>query len=129
MSNETTTSATSIYKWYILTLAALTFTTAVAIPIMSMPVLFDEISKELGLSLVQVGWVWGISALTGILTGLISGMLGDRFGTKRILAVCCILGGMTGALRGLSSDYMTLVVTSLVWEICMSGVGFTVRLA
>ena len=108
MSEEITSDSVSPkYKWYILTLAALTHTIAVAIPYMAMPVLFDEISKELGLNLVQVGWVWGISALTGILTGLVGGTLGDRFGTKRVLAVSCILGGMTCALRGLSSDYVT----------------------
>ena len=128
MSNITIDdSAPSSYKWYILTLAALTFTMAVAIPIMSMPVLFDEISIELGLNLVQVGWVWGISALTGILTGLIGGTLGDRFGTKRILAVCCILGGMTGALRGLSSDYMTLVVTSFLFGLVPAGIPMNVH--
>ncbi len=128
MSEQITSdSVTPKYKWYILTLAALTHTLAVAIPIMSMPVLFDEISKELGLSLVQVGWVWGISALTGILTGLIGGTLGDRFGTKHILSVCCILGGMTGALRGLSSDYMTLVVTSFLFGLVPAGIPMNVH--
>jgi NNP family nitrate/nitrite transporter-like MFS transporter len=115
------------YKWYILTLAALTHTIAVAIPHMAMPVLFDEISKDLGLNLVQVGWVWGISALTGILTGLAGGTLGDRFGTKRVLAVSCILGGMTCALRGLSSDYVSLIVTSLLYGLVPAGIPMNVH--
>ena len=38
-------TAHSRYKWYILTLAALTHTIVVAVPLMSMPVLFDEIAK------------------------------------------------------------------------------------
>ncbi len=45
-------------------------------------VLFDEMSKELDLNLVQMGWIWGIGFLTGIVTSLIGGALGDRFGAK-----------------------------------------------
>lgn len=117
----------SLYRWYILTLAALTFTISVGSPSMAMPVLFDEISKDLNLDLVQVGWIWGISALTGILTGLVGGTLGDRFGTKRILAAGCILGGITGALRGLSSDYLTLVITSFVFGLIPAAIPMNVH--
>ncbi|MFH1758227.1 MAG: hypothetical protein ABH969_09290 [Pseudomonadota bacterium] len=53
-------SLTSNYKWYVLTLAALTHTIVVGIPLMAIPVLFDEMSKELDLNLVQMGW--GISS-------------------------------------------------------------------
>jgi len=120
-------SITPKYKWYILTLAALTHTIAVAIPHMAMPVLFDEISKELGLNLVQVGWIWGISALTGILTALVGGTLGDRFGTKSVLAVSCILGGMTCAIRGLSSDYITLIGTSFLFGLVPAGIPMNVH--
>ena len=56
----------SSYRWYILTLAALTFTLVFAMPTMSMPVLFKEISEELDLSLIQIGAVWGISPLAGM---------------------------------------------------------------
>ena len=42
----------SNYRWYILTLLALTSMFVVAMPFMSMPVLFDEISGDLGLNLV-----------------------------------------------------------------------------
>ncbi|MCJ7829992.1 MAG: MFS transporter, partial [Desulfobacterales bacterium] len=98
-----------------------------AIPSMAMPVLFDEISKELNLNYVQVGWIWGISALTGVLTGLVGGALGDRYGTKRILVAGCILGGVTGALRGLSSDYMTLVITSFVFGLIPAGIPTNVH--
>ena len=89
---------TSNYKWYVLTLAALTHTIVVGIPLMAIPVLFDEMSKEMDLNLIQMGWIWGIGFLTGIVTSLIGGALGDRFGAKWTLAVCCFLSGITGAL-------------------------------
>ena len=113
------------YKWLILTISALTFTFVVAIPQMSLPVLFDEISLELGLSLVQVGWIWGAGSVLGILVGLIGGPVGDRFGPRRTLAVACLLMGIAGAARGLSNNFIMLTVTTLVtgfaqWSIPMN---------
>jgi len=99
------------YRWYILALSAATATFVVSIPFSCMPVLFKEISDDLGLSLVQIGTVWGISSLAGVFVSLIAGLLGDRFGVRLILSVSCILVGITGALRGLSSDFLTLSVT------------------
>ncbi len=99
------------YRWYVLILAALTATLAVAMPNMCLPVLFEEIAEDLGLSLVQIGLVWGIGALAGIPTGLVGGAIGDRFGARRTLSVACLLAGLAGALRGLSNDLVTLGVT------------------
>ena len=113
------------YKWLVLALAAFTFTFVVAIPAMSLPVLFDEISTDLGLSLVQVGWIWGIGSVLGILVGLIGGPIGDRFGPRRTLAVACLLMGLAGAARGLSNSFAVLAITTLItgfaqWSIPMN---------
>ena len=102
------------YRWVILILGALTQTIVCAIPSMAMPVLFKEISDDLGLSLVQIGVIWGIASLAGIFSSLIGGTLGDRYGTKRILMIACVLSGVTGALRGLSKDFPTLGITVLL---------------
>jgi MFS family permease len=64
---------------------------------MAMPVLFDEIAADLHLSLVQVGLVWGIGALPGIVAGLLGGAIGDRFGPKRVLILGCMLSGFWAA--------------------------------
>jgi NNP family nitrate/nitrite transporter-like MFS transporter len=98
------------YRWYILALAALTNTVTVAIPSMCLSVLFKEISNDLNLNLVQVGIVWGISSLPGVVTVLLGGIIADRFGPKRVLTVSCLLAGLAGALRGTASDFTTLVV-------------------
>lgn len=113
------------YKWLMLAISTFTFTFVVAIPQMSLPVLFDEISSDLGLSLVQVGWIWGAGSVLGILVGLIGGPIGDRFGSRRTLAVACFLMGIAGAARGLSNSFTMLTLTTLLtgfaqWSIPMN---------
>ena len=125
MPVHTTHVQSESYKWLVLTLAAFTFTFVVAIPSMSLPVLFDEISADLGLSLVQVGWIWGIGSVLGILVGLIGGPIGDRFGPRRTLAVACLFVGIAGGTRGLSNGFTMLAITTLfngfaLWSIPMN---------
>jgi len=107
-----TSNAQSNYRWYILTLAIATNIFAIAAPISCMPVLFKEISDDLGLSLVQIGTIWGIGPLAGAFTSLVGGMIIDRYGTKRILSIACLLAGVVGAMRGLSGGFTGLAVTS-----------------
>lgn len=73
-----------------------------------MPVLFDEIAADLGLSLVSLGTIWGMDPLAGVFVGLPGGLLVDRFGVKRTLTVVCILAGVFSALRGFSIDFWTM---------------------
>lgn len=103
------------YRWYILTLCVLTNILVFAVQSLCMPVLFNEISLEIDLSLVQIGLLWGIVSLPGMVTGLIGGALGDKFGPKRVLIVGCILTGMAGAARGLSVDFFSLLTAMFVF--------------
>jgi len=99
------------YRWYILALSAVTSTLVIAMPFSCMPALFPEISEDIGLSLVEIGTVWGTASLAGVFVSLAAGLLCDRFGVKRILVISCILMGLTGALRGLSDDFLSLTAT------------------
>ncbi len=117
----------SNYKWYILTLATLTHTFAVAMPWMSLPVLFKEISKDLDLSLVQIGTVWGMIPLAGMFIVLIGGLLGDRFGVKRILSTFCFLAGLAGALRGLSGSFISLTATMFLFGVLNASISTNVH--
>ena len=99
------------YRWYVLALSGGTAALAVAAPSMAMPVLFAEIAEELQLSLVQVGAVWGMASFAGLFASLAGGMIGDRFGTKRTIAVACVVLGAAGASRGLSNDLVTMTAT------------------
>ncbi len=115
------------YRWYVLTLAALTDTFAIAVPMMSMPVLFKEISEDLDLNLVQLGTVWGVGGLGAICVLLIGGVLGDRFGIKRVLSVTCFLAGLTGAMRGLSGSFISLTATTLLFSLLYSTIPVNVH--
>jgi NNP family nitrate/nitrite transporter-like MFS transporter len=117
------------YKWYILALATMTGTFVSAIPFSCMPVLFKEISDDLGLDLVQIGTVWGIASLAGIFVSIIAGLLSDRFGVKNILSIFCILVGVTGALRGFSNSFFILAFTVFINGIVRLVIPITVTKA
>lgn len=113
--------------WILLILIGSTATLVVAMPTMAMPVLLPEIADDLGLNLVQVGMVWGIGSLAGLVTGLGVGMIGDRFGPKRLLIVSCLTLGVTGALRGLANNYGMLAFTNLLYGFFISVVPLTLH--
>ena len=97
-------------RWYVLTLAALTFAFVVGMQQICVSVLFKEISEDLGLSLVEMGVIWGIPALSGLFIVFIGGLLSDRYGAKRVMGIACLLAGLAGALRGIAGDFPSLVL-------------------
>ena len=80
-----------------------------------MPVLFKQISDDLGLNVVAIGTIWGMDPLAGIFIGLPGGLLADRFGVRRTLTIVCILAGIFGALRGLSVNFISMAVTMFLF--------------
>jgi predicted MFS family arabinose efflux permease len=107
--------AKSNYRWYILALGMLTYASVVGLARMGMPVLFNEISADLNLSVAQIGTIWGLDPLAGVFIGLPGGLLADRFGIKRTLVVVCILAGIFCALRGFSVNFLTLAVSMFLF--------------
>jgi MFS family permease len=99
------------YRWYILAVTMLTYGVVTGAARLCMPVLFKQISDEIGLSVTQIGAVWGMDPLAGIFIGLPGGLLADRFGVRRTIAVVCILAGIFGALRGISVNFISMAVT------------------
>jgi MFS family permease len=99
------------YRWFLLALTGVTGALVVSIPFSCMPALFKEISEDLGLSLVQIGTVWGLASLAGIFVSILAGVLGDKFGVKLVILLSCILAGLTGSLRGFSNNFITLSIT------------------
>jgi MFS family permease len=95
----------------ILGLTTITGTFVAAMPFSCMPVLFQEISEDLNLNLVEIGTIWGLASLAGIFVSLIAGLISDKFGIKLVVSVSCLLVGITGALRGLADSYFILALT------------------
>ncbi|MBI9050164.1 MAG: MFS transporter [Anaerolineaceae bacterium] len=114
---NSTTEHNNRYKWYILALSILTNMFVVAMPTMGMSVLSKEISISLNLSITQIGVVWGIGTLPGILSALFGGALGDKVGPKKILVLTSLLGGLIGASRGLADSYTMMVIIVLLFGI------------
>jgi cyanate permease len=112
-------SSQSNYRWYVLSLAALTFTFVCAMPQICMSVLFKEIAEDLGLSLVEIGVVWGIPSFAALFIVFVGGLLTDRFGARRVMAVASLLGGLIGALRGTTGDLTSLALVTFFFGICI----------
>jgi predicted MFS family arabinose efflux permease len=82
--------------------------------------MFATISQDLGLSLVQIGTVWGIVSFSGIFFALIGGTLGDRFGSRSTLFATCLLTGVFGLARSFAIDFNTLLLASLLFGIAQA---------
>ncbi|MEM7533158.1 MAG: MFS transporter [Chloroflexota bacterium] len=109
-------------KWWILALAASTSMLAYAMQLLALPVLFTEIAADLDLTILQIGVVWGAASFAGFLVSIPMGVLGDRFGPRLTIGVACILVGVTGALRALSYDYTSFMITVLLHGLIMPAV-------
>jgi MFS family permease len=116
-------------RWLVLVLATATMVLVLGMPMMALPVLFEEISADLGLSLVQIGSIWGFSALTGAIFGLAGGAAGDLRKTRWVIGLACMAGGVIGAGRGLSNGYAALAVTTLLMGVVGSGIPMNIHKA
>jgi cyanate permease len=99
----------------VLTLVALTATFTIAMQQICMTVLFKEISDDLGLTLVEMGTIWGIPALAGLFIVFLGGLLADRYRAKRTIGIACLVAGLAGAMRGVSGDFNNLVLTTFIY--------------
>jgi predicted MFS family arabinose efflux permease len=116
----------SHYRWYILTLAGLTYAVVAGASRMCMPVLFKQIGDDLKLSVTAIGTVWGMDPLAGVFIGLPSGLLIDRFGIIRSMTVLCILDGIFGALRGVSGNFFSLAAIMFLFGLMSAAAPSTV---
>lgn len=111
------------YRWVMLILAALTSMTVITLPNMSLPPMFATISRDLNLTLVEVGMVWGMVSFTGIFFALIGGTIGDRFGARVTLSAAAFLSGLFGLTRAFAVDLPTLLLSSLAFGIFQAGMS------
>jgi MFS family permease len=112
----------SNYRWYMLALATLTVIFVATTPIIAMSVLFVQISTDLQLSIVQIGTVWGMLSLAAAFMMPAGGILGDRLGIKRVVIFSCCVGGIIIALIGVSTNFITLMVTAFLAGLMVAAV-------
>jgi MFS family permease len=98
----------------------LTYSVTAGAERLCIPVLFKEISADLGFSMVAIGTIWGMDPLAGVFVGLPGGLLADRFGVKRTLIVICVLCGVFGGLRGLSDNFVSMAATMFLFGIAVA---------
>ncbi len=102
-------------RWFVLILATLTAAIMFAISYSGIVVLFPQISKDLHLSIEEIGSIWGIGSLGGLFMSIPGGIIVDRIGTRKMLTGLCVLGGLASASRGLSSNYLLLLLTTVLF--------------
>jgi cyanate permease len=111
------------YRWLVLTVGALVQALVAGAAWTIMPVLFYEISQPtpvgLGLSLVQLGAIWGIFPLAVAFFCIPMGIGADRYGVRWIIGVGLLIAAAAGALRGTSDSFTTL----LIWMF-LFGIGY-----
>jgi NNP family nitrate/nitrite transporter-like MFS transporter len=115
MSIISNTSSGSNHRWYVLALAAATFAFVVAFSQVCVSVLFKEMSADLSLNPVEMGVVWGTPPLAAIFIVLLGGLLADRYGARRTMGIACLVGGVAGALRGVSGGFLSLTLITFLF--------------
>lgn len=112
ISDEAPRNVSAREKWLVLTVATLTHLFVVAMPATAIPVLINEISRDLNMSLVQIGTMWAAGSFASLLMFLPGGVLGDRFGVVRTLGISTLLAGLALLLRGYSTNYFMFIVAT-----------------
>lgn len=122
LSRVSAPDSSSSWRFVILALCVLTPFATVTLPNMSLPPMFGVISEELGLSLVEIGGVWGMVGFSGVFFAIIGGAIGDRLGARNMLFFICLFSGIFGLLRALATDFGGLLLLSLLYGFAQGSV-------
>lgn len=72
------------------------------------------IRRDLQLSNVQLGFVFSAFALTYAVAMIPGGFIGDRLGSRKMLAICGVLWGVGTLLSGFAGGFFTLLLARFV---------------
>ena len=128
MTAETTVkSGVSRYRWWMLFQVSVVEMFVAGAAWTVMPVLFQEISQPkdigLGLSLIQLGAIWGILPLALALLSIPGGIAADRYGVRWVIGLGVILAAVAGALRGMSGSFTFLLVWMFLYGVGYAAIG------
>jgi MFS family permease len=104
-------SKKTLNKWLVLTLGSMIQAFVLGTTWTVMPVLFPAASKELGLSLGQVGLIWGMLPLGAASFAMFGGMIGDRMGFVKTIGISCFVVAAVNVLRGIAPNMPVLAIS------------------
>jgi MFS transporter, ACS family, glucarate transporter len=81
----------------------------------------EGVSKDLGLSNEQMGWVFGVFTLGYALAQVPSGYLIDRFGPRLVLTIIVTVWSVFTALTGLVGGLLSLIVVRFIFGVGEAG--------
>jgi len=126
-SEITDRGSASSYRWWMLFVICVVGFIIAGVAWNIMPVLFQEIAQPkeagLGLSLVQLGTVWGILPLALALLGIVGGIAADRYGVRWVIGLGTVLAAVAGACRGMSGGFFSLLGWMFLFGVAYSAIG------
>ncbi|MFB6300260.1 MAG: CynX/NimT family MFS transporter [Halobacteriales archaeon] len=90
----------------------------------SVPAYLNPIISSLGLTSTEAGVVTGAVQLSYIPLSLMSGLVIDRFGSRRSLAIGIVIIGIAHVLRGVATDFVTILLPTLLLGVGGTSVTF-----
>lgn len=126
-SEKATIPAAAPYRWVVLTIGAIVQAVVAGAAWTIMPVLFYEISQPrtvgLGLSLVELGAIWGMMPLASAICCIPMGIGGDRYGVRWVVGIGILLAAVAGTLRGTSEGFTQLLIWMFIFGIGYASIG------
>ncbi len=110
----------------VLTLSSIAFTLMFAVWLM-FGILGKPISKEFGLSEVQLSWIIAVAVLNGSLWRLPVGMITDRIGGRKVMTMLLLATAIPTYLVARADSYVALLV--LAFLIGLAGNSFSAGIA
>ena len=128
MDSETAgMNSSTPYRWVVLAIGAIVQAVVAGAAWTIMPVLFYEISQPqsvgLGLSLVELGAIWGMMPLASAICCIPMGIGGDRYGVRWVVGIGILLAAVAGTLRGTSEGFTQLLVWMFIFGIGYASIG------
>ena len=104
------------YKWIILGAGCFfhfTFTAAFVF----LPTIEGGFAGDLGLNPIQISWIYSIPMLAFIIFVILGGMITDKIGLRNATIISGVLITCFGMLRGISGDFISLLITSFLFGV------------
>lgn len=86
------------------------------------------ITKKFGVGMTQVGVLFGIYSITGLLSSLVGGALTDRMGRKGLLLFSLVMSALSALLMGIVDQFILFVIVTVVVGL-LADVGFPAQQA